>query len=109
MECVSVDEVVFTQSSKIAIEDIRRVIKSWGLLSKIIPGGVMLTIFAGNKPLVSAYNISQTDFELIAKSLDALPVIQRKIIEDIAIMQALERTGKEAKFWKGIVNGCSIE
>ena len=75
MECVSIDEVVFTQSSKVAIEDIRRVIKSWGMISKIIPGGVMLTIFAGNKTLVSAYNISNTNFELVAKSLKALPVI----------------------------------
>ena len=116
MGCVSIVEVVFLQSSKVAIEDIRRVIKSWGMLSKIIPVGVMQTIFSGNKPFISAYNISTTDLELLAKFLKTLPVIQRKIIEDIAprpierqIVQALERTGKEAQFYKGIVNGCSIQ
>lgn len=109
MQCVSLDEVKFTQSSKAAIEEIRRVSKAWNTLSKILPGSVMLTIFAGNKPLVSAYNISQTDFETLAKAMKSLPAIQRKVIRDIAIMQALERGGKEGKFWRGIANGCDIK
>ena len=108
MECLSIDDVNFTRSSIDAIDDIRRVTKAWDTLSTLIPSGVMLTIFVGNKPIVSAYNISQTDFLSLAKAIQSLPAIQRKVIKDIASMQALERTGKEAKFWRGIANGCGI-
>jgi len=108
MQCISLESVRFTQSSIAAIEEIRRIRKAWSALAKIIPSGVMLTIFAGNKPLHSAYNVSQTDFETLAKAMDSLPKIQRRVIRDIAVMQALERGGKEAKFWKGIANGCKI-
>lgn len=108
MQCVSIENVTFTQSSILAIEEIRRVRKAWSTLFKILPAGIMLTIFAGNKPLHSAYNISQTDFEALAKALDSLPKIQRRVIRDIATIQALERVGAEAKFWRGIANGCRI-
>ena len=69
----------------------------------------MATIFVGNKPLHSSYNISQADFKALAKAIHSLPSIQRKVIRDIAAMQALERIGKEAKFWNGIANGCHIQ
>lgn len=69
----------------------------------------MVNIFLGNGELKLAYSISQTDFEALAKAMASLPAIQRKMIRDIAGQQALYLSGKEAQFWKGVVNGCNFK
>ena len=109
MECIFVNDVTFSQESVDAIEDIRRRSQMTVALSKIMPVGVMVNIFLGNGVLKSSYNISQTDFESLAKAMASLPVIQRKVIRDIAMMQALSHSGKEAQFWRGVADGCNIQ
>ena len=109
MKCVPINSVKFGQESIGAIKDIRRRKRLAASLSIVMPAGAMLNIFLGNDALKSAYNISQTDFEALAKAMASLPVIQRKVIRDIAMEQALYRSGKEAQFWKGVANGCGIK
>lgn len=109
MKCVFINDVKFSQDSVNAIKDIRRRGEMAVALSRVMPAGVMLNIFLGNKPLHSAYNISQADFEALAKAMGSLPAIQRKVIRDIATMQALSHSGKESQFWRGVTNGCKIQ
>ena len=109
MKCVFVNDVKFSQSSINAIKDIRRRTQLSNPLTAALPAGVMINIFLGNKPLQSVHNISQTDFESLSKAMAAVPSIQRKLIHDIDVMQALEHSGKEAQFWKGVANGCGIK
>ena len=45
----------------------------------------------------------------MAKAMASLPSIHRRVIYNIAAMQALSTSGPEAKFWKGIVNGCQFK
>ena len=108
MKCISISEIKFSQDSISAIKDIRRRSQMVKALSRIIPTGVMVNIFLGNGALKSAYNISQTDFESLAKAMTSLPAIQRKIIRDIATMQALSHSGKESQFWRGVADGCKV-
>ncbi len=70
---------------------------------------MIVNIFFGNGVLKSSYNITQTDFEALAKAMKSVPVIHRKVVKDIAMMQALSHSGKESNFWKGIANGCGIQ
>ncbi len=109
MKCAFINEVTFSQASADAIKDIRRRSQLAAALSGVMPAGVMINIFLGNKPLQSAYNISQTDFELLSKAMASVPLIQRKVIRDIATMQSLAHTGKEADFWRGVADGCDVQ
>ncbi len=78
------------------------------ILSTTLPAGMMVNIFLGNGVLKSSYSITQTDFEALAKAMKSVPAIQRKVVKDIAMMQALSHSGRESKFWKGIANGCGM-
>ncbi|VAW87226.1 hypothetical protein MNBD_GAMMA18-981 [hydrothermal vent metagenome] len=79
------------------------------MLSRAMPFGTMTNIFLGNKVAISSFNIYQTDFEALAKALAALPAIQRRVIQDIARRQAVYHVGQQAKFWKGVADGCEIK
>ena len=103
-----INDVKFSQGSIAAIKDIRRRGHMLAALAKIMPAGIMINIFLGNNTLKSAYKVSQTDFESLAKAMAPLPTIQRKIIRDIATMQALSHSGKESQFWREVADGCSI-
>ena len=109
MKCVFINDVKFSKESIEAINDIRRRSQFATALSIAMPTGVMLSIFLGNKSLQSAYNISQTDFKTLSKAITSMPSIQRKVIYDIAAMQALTHSGKESQFWRGIADGCDIK
>lgn len=109
MKCVFINDIEFSQESMNAIKDIRRRSQMASVLSRIMPAGIMVNIFLGNGALRSTYNISQTDFKSLSNAIAALPVIERKVIHDIAVMQALTHSGKESQFWRGVADGCSIQ
>lgn len=108
MSCVTVRDVKFSADSQQAIERIRNRIESGKLLMGMLPAGVMATIFLGNKPLHAAYNVSNTDFAALTEALMGVPTIVRRAVYNDASMMYLSTTGKEAAFWRGIAEGCSI-
>lgn len=108
MQCVSIVSVKFDQESISAIKDIKRRQNLTTALSLVMPAGTMANIFLGNGVLKSSFVILTTDFEALAKAIASLPAIQRKVIRDIATMQAILHTGQESTFWKGVADGCEI-
>lgn len=115
MECIPINGLVFDQQSIDAIEDIKRRNDLFIILSKVMTYGTFFTIFAGKgskgSGLMTAHNIKQSDFEMLAKALKGMPLIQRKIIQDIALRQVILHMSKhkERMFWTGIAEGCSVE
>lgn len=109
MQCISINNITFDQDSLDAIREIRKKRQLLATLSVAMPVGTMANIFLGNGVLKSSYNITQTDFTTLAQAVRGLPAIQRKIIRDIAAMQALSHFGKESMFWRGIADGCNIQ
>lgn len=109
MRCESMLGISFDRASKNAINDIRRKNQMARILSIVLPAGVMANIFIGNGVLKSSYNITQADFVALEKAMKSVPVIQRKVVKDIAMMQALSHSGKESRFWKGVANGCRVQ
>lgn len=114
MECIPIIGLVFDQQSIDAIEDIKRRNDLFITLSKVMTHGVLFNIFAGKgkgSGLAIAHNITQTDFEMLAKALKAMPVIQRRVIQKIAEEQAIYHMPKykEKMFWIGVSEGCGIE
>ena len=108
MECISIDHVQFSRDSIDTIEELRGRLSKVSSLSWVVPSSAMAIIFLGNKPLQSAYNITQTDFELMTKALGGLPHLARRIVKDKAGEMYLRTSGKESKFWKGIYYGCEF-
>jgi hypothetical protein len=51
MQCVATSEVRFGTASISAIKDVRRRSELVKVLAVALPAGVMVNIFAGNKPL----------------------------------------------------------
>jgi hypothetical protein len=109
MKCIPINNITFDHESLEGIREIRKKRQLLSSLSIAIPVGTMANIFLGNGVLKSSYNITQTDFATLAKAVRGLPAIQRKIIRDIATMQALSHFGKESIFWRGIADGCSSQ
>jgi biotin transporter BioY len=109
MKCMPINNITFDHDSLEAIREIRKKRQLLATLAIVMPVGTMANIFLGNGVLKSSYNITQTDFATLAKAVHGLPAIQRKIIRDIAAMQALSHFGKESMFWRGIADGCSIQ
>lgn len=109
MQCISLENVNFDSNSQAALAELRRKEKLFGLLKFALPVGTMANIFLGNGAGKSAYNISQTDFETFAKAMFSLPPIHKKVVRDIARMQAISLTGKQSQFWRGIADGCGLQ
>lgn len=109
MQCISIHGVKFDHKNISSIEEIKRKNSLSVMLSRAMPFGTMANIFLGNKVAISSFNIYQTDFEALAKALAALPAIQRRVIQDIARRQAVYHIGQQAKFWRGVADGCEIK
>jgi len=108
MGCISIDNVKFDQESIRAIEDIKQKKEFAQALNVAMPLGAMANIFLGNRVPEVGVSLAMTDFEVLAKAMKSMPAIQRKVIRDIATMQAIFHMGKESLFWRGIANGCEI-
>ena len=108
MNCPNIGEIRFSQISVDAIEEIRRIKRSANLLIHIIGAGTVVNIFLGNDALKSAYSLYSTDFEYMAKAMDAVPIIEKRRILDVAKMAYLDTINyKEKQFWSAVVSGCS--
>lgn len=107
MQCVSIDSLVLSSRSLVAIKDIERRTHLSSVLKRVMSAGTMVNIFAGNGVMKSGFFVTQTDFEALSKAIAALPNITRRVIRDIADRQQLLRSGKEREFWRGVANGCS--
>lgn len=112
MDCPNLDEFKFSTTSKDAIEDIRRrqdLIKALGVATGL---GTWATIFVGNNSLDMSIALGSADFEIMGKALKSLPIMQRRVIETIALKVYLEFPGsisyEESRFWKAVASGCSF-
>ena len=110
MECPDIENLKFSQVSIEAINEIQQKKELGDLLIKFIGYGTWANIFAGNGMLEMTYSLKSTDFEQMAKTMAAVPVIVRATIEKIAVMTALRVSNyKETQFWNAVSNGCSIQ
>lgn len=109
MECPNIAEISFSNTSKDAIDEVRRIKKASDSLLKTVAAGHVVNIFLGNDPLKASYALYSTDFQSMAKALTAVPKITRRRIADIADMAYLSVVDyKEKQFWKAISSGCRI-
>jgi hypothetical protein len=111
MDCPVIPNLKLDARSKGGIERIRKIQSLSNSLAKSLGFGSMANIFVGNGAPQAAYNITQQDWELLAKSLTAVPAIARNRIKQEAALQYLDHLNdqKQSKFWKAIEQGCKIE
>jgi non-homologous end joining protein Ku len=113
MTCQTITGVHFGPKSQEDLRSIRQKHHLSLMLQAFIPAGTMANIFLGNDALKSVYNVSSTDFEMMARAMAAVPEIERAVILRIARMAALDTQGQESAFWRefarGVVQGCPVE
>lgn len=114
MPCqASITGIHFGPRSQEALRAIREKHHLSLMLQALIPAGTMANIFLGNDALKSAYNVSSTDFEMMARAMAAVPEIERAVILRIARMAALDTQAQESAFWRefarSVSQGCSVE
>lgn len=111
MSCPEITGLTFSSSGVKAIEEIRRVQDLGKMLTVLMGGSVLISIFVGRTgvehPLGSAWNISQTEWSTWSQAMVSVPAITRKRIRDIAAMESLRSlSGPEREFWKAVADGC---
>lgn len=111
MACTPIVNLTLDDESKAALERIKQHKKFAKVVGIFASAGVLNSIFTKNKLPVSAFNITQTDWDLYAQSMASLPRVQKKIIEKEVQLMILhyQMNGydrRHVNFWKGILNGC---
>lgn len=100
--------------SEAAIERIREKTQLGKVLSGALTAGVFSSIFTKNKAPVAGYNITQTDWQLYAEAINAVPTLTKRAIrQEIEIMLVhYQMPGNydhnHVEFWRGLKNGCQL-
>lgn len=111
MPCSPIANISLDLESRNALDRIAANQNLAKLLGAAINIGVFNSIFTKNKAPVSAYNITQTDWDLYSKAMAALPAIQKSAInKEIDLMILHYQIGKydykHVTFWKGMKDAC---
>lgn len=100
------------ERSQATLERIESKTKLGKLLAITITAGVFNSIFTKSKPPVAGYNITQTDWDLYAQAVSAIPVITKRAIQqeiDLILLHYNMRGNydhQHVQFWQGMRNGC---
>ena len=109
-ECRPMVGVKFDASSKALIERIYGVTSNGKLLSIVLAGGVLSSIFTKSSPPAAAYNITQTDWVLFSSAMRSVPETVKAIINKEINMHILDSkmdgNFKIIPFWEAVRDGC---
>ncbi|MFV2057859.1 MAG: hypothetical protein ACC707_15440 [Thiohalomonadales bacterium] len=102
----SINGIKFDKSSLDALHEIDQLTNLSALLTGVLAGGSIFSIFAGAKAGIAADNIRKTDFALLANAIRSVPNIYKKRVSEIAQWQYMRHYGNEREFWKAAIDGC---
>ncbi|BFM05902.1 hypothetical protein GCM10025791_21740 [Halioxenophilus aromaticivorans] len=111
MPCSPISGFRLDSESRAALQRINDNKKITKYLGTALSLGVFNSIFTKSEPPVAAFNITQTDWELYSKAMNALPSIQKKAIQkEIDLMIIHYQMGKydhqHVQFWQGMKHAC---
>ncbi|AUJ70088.1 MULTISPECIES: hypothetical protein [Pseudoalteromonas] len=110
MRCPNITGLEFSKKNIENLEAVRDLTKNTDMLAQVFSIGTFAAIFVGNGPLVSQFNIANTDFAKMAEALGAVPKMKRHTISRISFSAYRNATShKEREFWKALVKGCKNE
>lgn len=108
--CGPIIGLVLDSTSRQALEKISQKHKYGNALAAALSTGVLANIFVKNSAPQAAFNITQTDWDLYARSMSAVPQITKRAVEreveNMIIHYELNYDRQHLLFWKGIHNGC---
>lgn len=111
-DCPKIDGLILDKKSIEAIEQIKAMREVKGHLPLFLVSGVFANIFIGNNTLKIAYNINETDWELLAAAMQSFPSYAKSRIYSVAAEMAIyyefHNNHRMIIFWRAIANGCSI-
>lgn len=107
MKCPSLNNLEFSETSKLAIKEIRWVKVLSDYLATVAVFGTFANIFAGNGPIKSHYNLTQTDFDSFLNGVKQIPQIGNSVIQREAFKAMMKSSNnKERLFWRAFLKGC---
>ncbi len=108
--CQPIQGLVIDARSTDALKRIKRKLGMGNALASALSLGVISSIFTKSSAGNAAYNISQTDWNLYAESMRAVPGITkggvRQIINEMIFHYQLHYDNKHLNFWLGLQEGC---
>lgn len=112
MPCKPLMGVRFGPKSRAAIVEIRTKQLLSRTLQVLVPVGTVATIFLGSSALEASFNVYSTDFEMMARAVNAVPAIERAVVLRVARFAAFDTVGVESLFWRQFVQavneGCVV-
>lgn len=112
LACKPIVGLELDSRSLAAIDRISQKAKLGKLLGVAVNAGVFNSIFTKSKAPVVGYNITQTDWQLYAEAMKAIPIVTKASINREIDMMILhyQMPGhfdqKHLEFWRGMKNGC---
>lgn len=108
MRCPVINNFKPDQRDREALRRIRSVQRAGNALEVVMPPGVMATIFLGNSPAQSIYNIHSTEWVLFTQAMNALPSVIRTQIANTAKLRILDggMAVEQRLFWEAVEQGC---
>ena len=108
MNCSPIQGLVFDSRSREGLRRIRQIDELSDALAASLGLGTFASIFVGSSAGEAIYNITATDWELLAEAMAAVPQIRRRLVQDEARYQILDHPGdpKQRRFWEGVLDGC---
>jgi len=93
-------KIDFGSKSQKALKQVRQVIRNHKLAASLLGGASAASIFA-RKPLTTAYNLTQHDWDLFIEAMGAIGKITRHSIQIQAGVMAQDHSlpSRERKFW----------
>ncbi len=107
MKCPNLSGLEFSKKNLEYLDKARELTRHTDQLTKALSFGSLAAIFVGNGALVAQFNISNTDFALMAESLSSVSKIKRYELQKISYSAYRNSSSyKEREFWKAMINGC---
>ncbi len=113
-QCPPIIGLHLDAESDAAIERLRKKTQFGRILSSILTAGAFNSIFTQSRAPVAGYNITQTDWQLYAEAINAIPTLAKRAIRQEIDMMLLhyQMPGNydhnHVEFWRGLKNGCQL-
>ncbi len=113
-QCPPIIGLELDEESQAAIDRIREKTRLGQLLGAAIAAGAFNSIFTKSRTPVTGYNITQTDWDLYAEAINAIPTITKRALKHEIELMLLhyQMPGnydhKHVEFWRGLNNGCRL-
>ena len=106
MNCLRAKDIKFSASGERSLKNLREKIKLSKYLKVVLMGSSVYDFLLETKPILKSYKLVTTDFKKFGEALKSSNDFTLAIIRRDIQFAYMVSSGKERKFWKGLLDGC---